>query len=136
MAYLVHIVRQNDYDNFDEQSNISLEEWLDYIKSDPELEATGGLRFDMPLLLDPTDVPYLENESPGSCEWIGHPRADADTIPWFDFQYGSIVTKYPDKHTIGKMIKIASSLKAKVRGDDQEYYDDTFFTNGGYPVQE
>jgi len=136
MAYLVYIVRQNDYNNIEEESNISLKEWVDYINSDPELELTGGLQLDMPILLDVTDIPYPLEERTGYCEWMGHPRADADTIPWFDFQYNNIVTEYPDKHTIGKMIKIAAALNARVRGDDGEYYDETFFVNGGYPALE
>jgi hypothetical protein len=136
VAYLVHIVRQKDYNDLQAKSNISLEEWMDYIKSDPELELTGGLILTLPVLLDSTDISYPEEERAGYCEWIGHPRADADTIPWFDFQYNSIIAKYPDNHTIGKMIKIASALNGKVRGDDGEYYDETFFSNGGYPLQE
>jgi len=32
------------------------------------------------------------------------------------------------------MINISMALNAKVRGDDFEYYDETYFTNGGYPI--
>lgn len=136
MAYLVYIVRQNDYNNPEEESNISFKEWMGYINTDPELEPAEGLQLNMPILLKATDIPFSSEERLGYCEWMGHPRADTDTIPWFEFQYSSIVTEYPDKHTIGKMIKIAAVLNARVRGDDGEYYDETFFTNGGCPVQE
>jgi hypothetical protein len=50
-------------------------------------------------------------------------RANADTIPWFDFQYGSIVAKYPINHTIGKMIKIASALNGA--GGEQMFFERT-----------
>ena len=136
MGYLVHIVRQTDYDNLEEESNISLEEWIEYVKSDTELELTSGHQLNLPVLLEPEEIENPTDQSPGYCEWMGHPRSDADTIPWLDFEFGSIITKYPDKHTIGKMIKIANTLNAKVRGDDGEYYDGTFFINGGYPVSE
>jgi hypothetical protein len=127
MGYELHIVRQTDYDDGDENSNITLDEWIKYVESDEELNLTNGYSLQVPGSVD-----FGWQDRPGFCEWVAHPRADADTIPWFDYGFGSISTKYPDKHTIGKMIKIAQVLNAKVRGDDGEYWDETFFTNGGY----
>ena len=126
MGYELHIIRQNDYDNADERSNISLDEWIKYVEIDDELNLTGGYNLALP-----GDLGGWQ-DSPGFCEWVGHPTASADTIPWFDYGSGSISTKYPDKYTIAKMIRIAQSLNAKVIGDDGEYWDETYFTNGGY----
>jgi hypothetical protein len=112
MSFQVYIVRQTDYKDPLEESNISLEEWVQYINSDAEL----GL---------------LSEEGPGFCQWLEHPKAD---VPWFDYAYSKIYTKYPDRQTLGKMIRISKALNARVRSDDFEYYDETFFTNGGYPM--
>jgi hypothetical protein len=128
MGYELHIVRQNDYVDGEEESNISLEEWLNYVATDNELELTNGYGLSIP----GTEVPWQER--PGFCYWNGHPKSDAGTAPWFDYGYGAISTKYPDEPTIKKMINISIALGAKVRGDDFEYYDESYFTNGGYPI--
>ena len=125
MGYELHIIRQNDYDDENDTSNITLEEWTKYAEADGELTLKNG--YDSGF-----SGAVVWQESPGFCEWIGHPMAAADTIPFFDYGLGIISAKYPDKHTIGKMIRIAQALNAKVRGDDGEYWDDTYFTNGGY----
>ncbi|MFT3932561.1 MAG: hypothetical protein QM726_03005 [Chitinophagaceae bacterium] len=126
MGYELHIIRLNDYDNEDEISNITLSEWINYVEADNELNLTNGYNSKFP------GQPDIWNESPGFCKWIGHPDAKEESIPWLDFNRGSISAKYPDKHTIGKMIKIAQALNAKVIGDDGEYWDETYFTNGGF----
>ena len=128
MGYEIHIVRQTDYEDGEEESNISLEEWLAYVKTDEELELIDGYQVNIP-----EDQPAWQKAS-GFCEWMGHPRSDADTIPWFDYGHGCISTKYPDEHTIKKMIRIAHSLNARVRGDDFEYYDETYNANGANPI--
>ena len=136
MAYLVYIVRQNDYRNLLEDSSVTLQEWLDYAKNDPELQPAMQYITESPFF-NPEDKAELGQSSENEItdfEWYGHPRSDADTIPLLFFHVHSIATKYPDKHTIGKMIKIAAAMNAKVRGDDGEYYDETFFTNGGHPL--
>jgi len=130
MGYELHIVRLDDYNDGEEESKISLEEWLAYVEIDNELELTNGYEL---------NIPGIENtwqEVPGFCNWLGHPKSDAGTLPWFDFSRGSVSAKYPDSHTIKKMIKIANSLNARVHGDDFEYYDETYFTNGGHPIIE
>ncbi|MBS1509462.1 MAG: hypothetical protein JST86_01380 [Bacteroidetes bacterium] len=125
MGYELHIIRQNDYDNENERSNITLDEWIKYIQSDSELNLTNGFHINFP---GKPEVSW--RESLGFCEWVAHPGPAP--FPWFDFGLGSISAKYPDRHTIGKMIKIAQVLNAKVIGDDGEYWDETYFTNGGY----
>ena len=127
MGYELHIIRQNEYDDENEESSISLDEWIKYVESDEELVLTNGYNSKFP------DQPGFDwQESFGFCEWIGHPKVDAGTIPWFDYKNGIVSTKYPDKHTIGKMIKVAQILNSKIKGDDGEYWDETYFTNGGY----
>lgn len=128
MGYELHIVRQTDYNDEEEQSNITLDEWLNYVATDKELSLTNG--YETPF---PGKEPSWQ-ESPGFCNWVAHPDKDLTYVPWLDYGCGCISAKYPDSHTIGKMITISLSLNAKVRGDDFEYYDETFFTNGGRPA--
>ncbi|GAB2665112.1 hypothetical protein GCM10027036_18330 [Flavihumibacter cheonanensis] len=123
MGYNLHIVRRNDWDDFEEESNISLEEWLTYVRSDDELDLTNGYE---------VKIPGTENSFqnvPGFCNWTGHTTKATDNIPWFDYGNGMISTKYPDDETIKKMIAIAEKLNAKVQGDDDEFYDINYFLN-------
>ena len=68
MGYELYIVRQVDYDDEEEESNISLQEWLDYVSTDKELLLTNGYSLDIPGM-----EPNWQN-SPGFCEWQVHKR--------------------------------------------------------------
>ena len=48
MGYELHIVRRLDWEDDEEYSNISLEEWLSYVQSDEELELTNGYKINVP----------------------------------------------------------------------------------------
>jgi hypothetical protein len=120
MGYELHIARKSDWEA-DEDSNISLEEWLSYVDKDQELKLTNGFQMNIP------NVDTSWKDSPGFCQWTAHPNANNDTLPWFDYWRGSISTKYPDDFTIKKMVQIAQSLNAKVQGDDGEFYDESYF---------
>ncbi|MBC7960700.1 MAG: hypothetical protein H7X94_12600 [Vallitaleaceae bacterium] len=123
MGYDLHIIRRDDWDDFEEESKISLEEWLTYVKFDKELELTNGYQI---------KIPGIENSFqnvPGFCNWTEHPTKKYDEQPWFDYGFGCISTKNPDEDTIRKMIKIAETLNAKVQGDDGEFYDEDYFLN-------
>jgi hypothetical protein len=128
MGYELHIVRQDNYQDEEEESKISLDEWLSYVASDKELELTNGFEMKIP------GFKTSWTESKGFCNWLGHSQFDKENMPWFDYSCGCISAKYPDNETIKKMINISSALNAKVRGDDFEYYDETYFTNGGKPL--
>lgn len=130
MGYDLHIVRRSDWDDYEEESNISLKEWLAYVQSDKELELTNGYQIKIP------GVANSFQNVPGFCNWTGHSIKINDDKPWFDFGYGMISTKYPDDETIKKMITIADKFHGKVQGDDGEFYDESYFlnkTNGSTP---
>src|SRR5689334_19854392 len=110
MGYELHIFRRVDWDNDEEESNISLQEWLQYVESDKELELTNGYQ----------DIFKKWQDRPGFCKWIKHSETDKDDAPWFNYCRGHITAKYPDDYTIMKMIQIAVALNAKVQGDDGE----------------
>ena len=122
MGYELHIVRQVDYDDEEEESDISLHEWLEYVSTDKELELKNGYTLNIP------GVESNWQNSPGFCEWSIHKREDA-SIPWFDYGSGCISSKFPDDKMIEKMIKISKVLKARVRGDDYEYYDENYLVD-------
>ena len=117
MGYELHIFRRNNWEDDEEESNISLDEWLHYIENDKELELTNGFQ----------DVFKNWQDSPGLCNWIGHPKSRTGEEPWFIYWSGSISTKYPDDSTIKKMVEISVALSSKVQGDDGEFYDYTYF---------
>jgi hypothetical protein len=118
MGYDLQISRKNNWAD-DEESHITLGEWLDYIKGDNELKLTNGYETKIPGLA----TPWIE--SPGFCEWSAHPNGD--NYVWFDYGHGSISTKNPDDVTILKMMEIAEFLNARVQGDDGEFYDESYF---------
>jgi hypothetical protein len=99
MGYDLHITRA-DYWFESDQQEISVAEWLDIVREDPELE------------LDTTFYPH-------HAVWKGRSKYEK---PWFDWSNGAIFTKYPDEPMIEKMTQIAQRLNAKVVGDDCEIY--------------
>lgn len=101
MGYDFHITRAEFHaDNAGRE--ITAEEWLRYVESDPELR------------LIPANGKYF-------ARWNGKSKY---LDPWFDWFEGNIDTKNPDKAIVGKMLLIARQLGARVQGDDGEFYDD------------
>lgn len=123
MGYELHIARKNNWDDYEEESNITLAEWLDYVKTDAELELTEGYWVKVP-------GENFSQPKPGFCEWTAHSTEKRPGYrPWLDYRYGSISAKYPDAETIRKMIAIAEALDARVVGDDGEFYDEEAVVN-------
>jgi hypothetical protein len=123
MGYDLHIVRRKNWDDYEEESTISLEEWLAYVQTDEELVLTNGYQ---------VRIPGVENSFqnvPGFCNWNGHSTKSGDDKPWFDYGYGMISTKYPDNETIRKMLDIATKFDGRVQGDDGEFYGEDYFMN-------
>jgi hypothetical protein len=103
MGYDVHITRAELH--FENDGHwITAQEWLQYVKQDPELKLAGD------------NGEYFALWS-GKSE---HPD------PWLDWSEGNIYSKNPDDPLIDKMVAIAKKLNAKVQGDDGEFY-----TGGG-----
>lgn len=95
MGYDFHITRRNDW--YDEGADISADEWLKYVESDPELS------------IDESNGKYF-------AIW----KED-----WLDWRRGEIYTKNPRRKLVEKMIQIANQLNAKVQGDEGEVYIDS-----------
>jgi len=101
MGYDLHITRAEFWAE-NEGQEISAEEWLEVVHSDPLL-AINNLN----------GPHFAELQLPNS-----------DTQRWLDWCEGNIFTKNPDRKTLGKMLQVASHLGASVQGDDGESYQD------------
>ncbi len=101
MGYDFHVTRADHWSS-NEGQEIQAEEWLDLIKSDPEL------------------IPAPENGR-YFVIWRG---ATKYPETWFNWVSGNITTKNPDKATLRKMQGSASRLNAQVQGDEGDVYDE------------
>ncbi len=99
MGYDLHITRA-DFWAENQDAYIDADEWSRLVETDDELT------------LDPRNGQHF-------VVWSG-PGAIED--PWFDWFEGNIHTRYPDPPTLGKMLRIAERLDARVQGDDGEIY--------------
>ena len=68
MGYELHIIRRNVWDNDEEESNITLDEWLQYVATDNELKLTNGFQIKIP------NVESTWHESAGFCLWTAYPE--------------------------------------------------------------
>ena len=101
MGYDVHITRAEHWaDN--EGWEIAPDDWLVLVRSDPELMTT------------PENGEYF-------VIWHGTTKYPET---WFDWRAGNITTTYPDRATLKKMFQLATTLEARIQGDDGEVYDE------------
>jgi hypothetical protein len=100
MGYELHITRAEHWSR-NSGREISREEWVAIIDSDPELERDG----------------MLWTRHLGAV-WTAHPGAD----PLFHYWRGNVVVNNPDRRTIDKMIQISRRLGAEVQGNGGEIY--------------
>jgi hypothetical protein len=116
MGYEVHITRKASWFE-DDGPVISLNEWLEYLSSDAEMRLDGYAEARTPA----GDV--LRTEEPGIAVWTAYSRHGVDgNMAWFCHFGDRITVKNPDEEIRAKMYAIASSLGAKVQGDEGELY--------------
>ena len=99
MGYDIHITRAEFWAENDAQW-IDEDEWLRVVAEDPQLQPDA--------------------KGAGYTLWLG-PSKHED--PWFHWSKGNISTKNPDQAIVRKMLEIASRLRARVQGDDGEFYE-------------
>jgi hypothetical protein len=97
------------------ESPISLDEWLEYVASDPEF------RLDNVAEVCASSGQVLRYENPGLAVWLPS-TLESGSGRWFDFRNGRIVVKNPTDEMIAKMKQVANRLNARVVGDDGEEY--------------
>jgi len=116
MGYDLHITRASHWTE-SESAPITLPEWMEYIKNDPEM------RLEEVAVARVKGKPGVEYRSKGLAVWTAYsgrdPRGD---MAWFDYRRGRIVVKNPDEAIRAKMKKIAAAFGANVVGDDGERY--------------
>ena len=100
MGYNLYITRRSCW--FDEEPEISAEEWHDYVARDHELRMDASLGDHFAV-------------------WSG---PSTHEIPWLAWVGGNIESKNPDQPLIRKMTQIAQALGASVQGEECESYDD------------
>jgi hypothetical protein len=100
MGYDLHITRAENWAE-NAGAEISADEWLAAVRSDPELA------------LEPGQGPYF-------ARWAGPSRYPD---PWLDWLAGNVYTKNPDSALLRKMVALAGRLGARVQGDEGELYD-------------
>jgi hypothetical protein len=98
MGYDLHITRRVHWS--DDGDDISAEEWLALVATDPELQ------------IETANGPYFAIWS----------RPLLDGHHWLTWSTGQISTKNPDDVLIDKMVEISRKLGARVQGDDGEIY--------------
>ena len=116
MGYDVHITRADDWLDSERQP-ISLRDWLTHVENDPEMEPeeTAVARVD--------GKPVLAYQNEGLAVWVAYSGHEPNgNKAWFDWRDGRIIVKNPDEEILNKMRQIAAHFRAKVVGDDGEYY--------------
>lgn len=116
MGYEVHITRKTEWFDNDGPA-ISIEEWLGYVASDPEMRADGYAEVKTP-------EGTLRIDDDGIAVWIAYPgHCKNGNMAWFCHFEDRITVKNPDESILVKMYEIASKLEAKVQGDEGEEYN-------------
>jgi hypothetical protein len=102
VGYDLHITRKDCWAEEEDERSISRSEWNAYVETDPEITSDPD---------NPFEDYYLYN------------RKEGNWPLWFNPRLGNIYTKNPPDDVIEKIVKIAATLRARVQGDDQEFYD-------------
>ncbi|TWU14688.1 hypothetical protein CA54_35570 [Symmachiella macrocystis] len=117
MGYDIHITPNDEWSEEEVSGGISFEEWSDYVAADDTMRMDNEAEVRTPH----GDVIRYENK--GLAVWTAYSGYDESGIKaWFDFREGRISVKNPDDEILRKMYQIASSMDAKVLGDDGEEY--------------
>lgn len=98
MGYELHITRRKDWS--DQGDDISLEEFVRYMRSDTEFTHPG-----------------MGGEA--YADWKSPRTGQIAPLWWSD---GTVVTKNPDAELVDKMVTVATKLQARLQGDDGEIY--------------
>lgn len=122
MSYHLHITRKaKGWNDETDSAAISRAEWLDYVAQDAEMEY-NDYSVDPQYGQDAADSSY-DTYVEGLAAWLGHSGAGRKgEYVWFSHEQDRITVENPDEETLGKMLAIAHVLRARVQGDDGDYF--------------
>lgn len=124
MGYELHITRQRDWTEAEEELTIPEDEWNAFVASDPQLEfrddsystfKDGTRRY----------LAFLVGNVEKATDSYVHADEDGLVPPlwnWLMWSDGILDSKYPSTNMIRKMISVAEQLGAIVQGDEGEIY--------------
>lgn len=117
MGYDFHITRAAMW--FESETNpITLEEWLAYVASDPEMRLDGHASG----AVQGSDE-VLQTDDPSMAVWAAYSRDGVDqNHAWMWHCEGRIMAKNADREIAAKMWRIAQHFGGKVVGDEDEMY--------------
>jgi hypothetical protein len=120
MGYDLHITRKKNWDGFEDEDGpeISLDEWFALVRADPEMRLDGFSEVRL------TDGKNFRVDNPSIAVWTSWSHhGEAGDMAWFHHHGDNVAVKNPDREIRRKMWRLAERLRAKVQGDDNEYYD-------------
>lgn len=116
MGYNLYITRRENWLE-EETDAIAAEEWLDLVRADPEMRLDGYAEASV------GTGSVLRVDDPTMAVWIGYSQhGQSENMAWLYHDNGNIVAKNPDQEIRRKMWLLASSLSARLQGDEGELY--------------
>lgn len=114
MGYEVHIIRKDDYEDYEVDSNITFEEISSFVDQQKEFSWT--------------DNAGKTEEEKQFFYWISYPELENDNSPWLMISKREnggcdIHTKWTEVICLRKWLEIAEHFGGQLRGDDGERYD-------------
>jgi hypothetical protein len=117
MGYDLHITQKKNWDGWEDEHGpeISFDEWMVVVNADPELHLEGYVDIRLP------DRSTFRQPL---AAWTAHSRyGEPGGTSALGLSHGNVTAKNPDREFRCKMWRLAQILKAKVQGDDGEFYD-------------
>jgi hypothetical protein len=120
MGYDLHITRKKNWDGFEDKHGpeISSEEWVAAVNADRDMRVDGFCEVHLP------DRRVFRHSDPSIAVWTAWSHhGEAGDMAWFELKHGNVTVKNPDREIRRKMWRLAQLFRAKVQGDDNEFYD-------------
>ncbi|WP_432770474.1 MAG: hypothetical protein HEQ22_06970 [Sphingopyxis sp.] len=109
MGYDLYIHRRANW--WDKGDDIEQSAWESLCADDLSLELTG-----VAIGRNPATDEVIEIKQDGLAQWSG------DQQTWFNLHKGHIIVSGSEEAIIAKACQIATSLSARVQGDEGEFY--------------
>lgn len=104
-----YITRREDLRDHADKTEISLQEWMGFVKMDPDMRLENETTVKLP---DGSDYTY---PSPGKAVWLYREAGQASPREvLFDYESGNVVISNPDTATLKKIQHIAFKLNTRV----------------------